>query len=339
MVASSRSDGKRRRSMVEEAGFEACCPPVEPGRWDDQAEKQKDNKKQETSSRTIQRETPHSSHGILAFAPGEALAEWLAEQNENATQPDDPLIEEPLEEAPRAPSAQEVAARVACQELREMLPSLTLSRDSIAQTNAAVLKVAAAGAAPRAVAMVLDAAAAAPSPRQRLPLLYLLDMALRSELRHAPSMMPKNVGGQISPSPAFPRAIAAGIRQLINLLLEDDDVVSKAEKVLHIWRRDAAIPDGVLGEVLAEISKHRESRHQDAEEKKPDTVGKSDGQVLLKEAPNAAHQQPRHPCSVRTNSSKYVRMKNEEQPQLDEFDQGLLLGALGADLLWSDSYP
>lgn len=203
---------------------------------------------------------------LQQLMPGEALRAWL-EENQTAAQ-EEPLIEDVHEEAPHKPSAAELAADAACDRLLSLLSGLTAARDSIAQATEGALVTAAAGAAPRAVRMILDAVNGAPRPRERLPFLYLLDSALKAEARNHQNAEATN--SRDVPPPSFPRAVGAALLPLVTALLGDPSVTSKMEKVLRIWHRDGLVASVLVDSALEVITAGAETqRNGENEEEQP----------------------------------------------------------------------
>jgi hypothetical protein len=192
---------------------------------------------------------PSEPKAAPQLAPGEALDAWLAENTVEATEEE--LIEELPEEAPQErPTAETLAAEAACLHLQSLLPRLTAGRESIGQATTAAMRVGAGAGAARAVRMVIDATAAAAAPRDRLPYLYLLDSAIKAELKNCSS--PEHEEGmngapqQAQQQRPFARAVGAALVRLVELLLGDEDIADKVGRLLSIWRRERVVPEGLL---------------------------------------------------------------------------------------------
>lgn len=184
-------------------------------------------------------------------APGEAYKSWLEENKHSQEQQNEALIEELPEMAPRhQPSAQELAADAACREFSALLPGLNPGREAIGQATAAALRAAAAGASARAVRIVLDAAAEAPGPKERLPYLYVLDSAIKVEFRHAQATKQLQGSQDENTMVSFPRAVGAGLVRLGELMSGDEEVRPKVAKLLGIWRREGLVAEKLIGPVL-----------------------------------------------------------------------------------------
>ena len=185
-------------------------------------------------------------------APGEAYQSWLQENRAGSQEcQEEPLIEELPEVAPDyQPSARELAADAACREFSSLLPGLTSGREAIGLATSAALRAASAGASARAVRIILDAAAEAAGPKERLPYWYVLDSAIKVEYRHAQAT--KQLQGCLEDDTrgSFPRAVGAGLMRLGTLMLGDEDVQPKVAKLLGIWKKEGLVPANLVGPVL-----------------------------------------------------------------------------------------
>jgi hypothetical protein len=204
-----------------------------------------------------------SKNGDLA--PGEALRTWL-EQNK-VVEVEEQLIEELPDDVPlHQPTAEELASNAACAEFQALLPGLTPAKEAISLAAAAALKVAATGASARAVRMVVDAASDATGPPERLPYLYLLDSVVKLELRQSQEQKEgkeeekKEEGAQTG----FRRAVGAALQRLVHLLLGDDNVRKKVDKLLGIWQREGLIAASLIGPVVESLEHDAQRRRQEA---------------------------------------------------------------------------
>jgi hypothetical protein len=214
------------------------------------------------------------------LAPGEALRTWL-EENKVVVE-EEKLIDELPEDIPQhQPSAKEVASNAACAEFQALLPGLTSAREAISHAAAAALKVAATGASARAVRMVVDAASDASGPPERLPYLYLLDSVVKLELRQAQEQEGKEEEKhEEGVQSGFRRAVGAALQRLVHLLLGDDLIRKKIDKLLGIWQREGLIAASLIGPVMESLE------HDDLRRTKE--MAKTDEQelkALLKETP------------------------------------------------------
>lgn len=116
--------------------------------------------------------------------PGSAYEEWLRENNIQTEQEDEPLIEElPEEPIIHQPSQEELAADIAHADFEQMLSDLKATRDCIERVTTAAFKaVSLSNNAARAVRAVLHAATQCVL-KDRLPYLYLLDNALKKQIK------------------------------------------------------------------------------------------------------------------------------------------------------------
>ena len=202
-----------------------------------------------------------------ALAPGEALKTWL-EQNKTVEE-EEALIEELPEEAPsHQPSADELAADAVCKEFEIVLQGLTRTNTAIELATGAALKAAAVGASARVVRLVLSVAAGAPSSRHRLPFLFLLDSAIKSEIRMGAVQEKTTENDGIEASnvmqPALRRAVGAALPRLIDLLLGDAVIRPKIEKLLNIWKREGFVADSVIDPVIEAVKRDAEKEREAA---------------------------------------------------------------------------
>jgi len=214
------------------------------------------------------------------LAPGEALRSWL-EENQVVVE-EEKLIEELPEDIPlHQPSAEELASNAACAEFQALLPGLTSAREAIGHAAAAASKVAATGASARAVRMVVDAASDASGPPERLPYLYLLDSLVKLELRQAREREGKEEEKkEEGVQSGFRRAVGAALQRLVHLLLGDDQIRKKIDKLLGIWQREGIIAASLIGPVM-------ESLEHDALRRKKELASTHEKKLkaLLKEMP------------------------------------------------------
>jgi hypothetical protein len=201
-------------------------------------------------------------------APGEALRTWL-EENQVVVE-EEKLIEELPEDVPlHQPSVEELASNAACAEFQVLLPGLVSTREAINYAAAVAMKVAVTGASARAVRMVVDAASDALGPRERLPYLYLLDSVIKLELRQAQELGGEEEGKkeeattQLQHS-SFRRAIGAALQRLVHLLLGDDQIKAKVEKLLGIWQREELIAASLIGPVMESLELDAARRKKEA---------------------------------------------------------------------------
>lgn len=180
-----------------------------------------------------------------------AYEQWL-EENQQVVE-EAPLIEELQEEAPHEPTSEELASDAAFAEFAALLPGLTPAKDSISDATSAALRAAAAGAGLRAVRAVVDAVAECPDSRQRLPHLYLLDSIVKREARQAKE---EGSEGDGAAPVVFPRAVGAALPRLMNLLLGDDYVEAKLQKILTIWRAQGLVTEGLVDAAMETMVAH-----------------------------------------------------------------------------------
>jgi len=186
---------------------------------------------------------------VPQLKPGEALKAWLEENARSQTE-ETPLIEELPEEQPHEPTTVQIAAEQACEIFTAKISTLSKTRESIAQATEAATIAGMVGAAARVVRTVLDVLDDISNTGSRLPCLYLLDSILKAEARSRKSTTAKDK----SPG-RFSRAIGAALQGVVQKLSHcDEEVRSKVERVLKLWRRDCLIDSGLIESALDSLA-------------------------------------------------------------------------------------
>ena len=210
---------------------------------------------------------PSESEDKQAFDALETMNSSDSDNNDDDDDDDEETLNENIsEETPLhyQPTSSEVAADAACDALRNLLPSLQGNREVISSATAVMLSAGMHGATARAVRMVLEACTNALKPKDRLPYLYLLDSTLKRDSKDSMKLGATVTSTTTTTSTTrcwgFSRAIGAALIHLIHLLLGDDDVCAKTEKILGIWQQEKLIPDALLHPGLEAVRADRDGR-------------------------------------------------------------------------------